>query len=363
MRKLLRLIRVLLCLVYGFAGIAAPGAAADGTEARDPANEHGESPWLLVPTFSSDPKVGTSVGGMGGYLFKLDPGSTSSMAGAMATYSNTDSSIAGVFLRSYWDADGQRLNAAIAGGQIRNDYDDFLGSGLPLSTTDDLSFFFARYLREVRPHWFVGAQGVYTNYLIVGDDFLTEEILKLLGLTGFDSGALGLVAMFDDRDNQNSPKSGQRLIIDNFAYRESLGGEDDFDTLKIDYRNYQPHGDGNVLAFHLNGRWTSDAPPSGFSSVALRGYVRGQFLAPHSLLFEVEERRRLTGRFGLNLFAGVACLYGDGERCEDSENIYPAIGIGGQYLLKESEQMVVTMDYAEGENDNRGFYVRFGQAF
>ncbi len=97
--------------------------------------------------------------------------------------------------------------------------------------------------------------------------------------------------------------------------------------------------------------------------VALRGYTRGQYLAPHSTTIEFEERLHIHGRFSANLFAGVACLYGDGEECGDSDNVYPSYGLGGQYVIKPSENMVVTMDYAEGEGDNRGFYLRFGQAF
>lgn len=341
---------------------------ADNRDTQQDINPQGEgkteeSPWLLAPTFSSDPKVGTSLGFLAGYLFKIDAESTSSMAGAMSSYSDTNSVIGGAFLRSFWDNDSKRFNMAIAGGKIKNDYSDFLGTGLPVSTTDNLKLFYAQYLQEVKPSWFAGIQGIYTNYLIVGDNFATQELLKLLGLTGYDSGAIGLIAMFDSRNNQNAPTSGINFSIDNFAYRETFGGEENFDTLKIQFRQYLPHGDGHVFAYRVNGRWTSDAPVSGYSSVNLRGYVRGQYLAPHSLLIEGEQRWHLKDRFGLNVFAGMACLYGNDKNCGDRENIFFSAGIGGQYLLKESEQMMITIDYAEGEGDNNGFYLRFGQAF
>ena len=50
-----------------------------------------ESPWLLVPTISSDPKLGSAVGFMTGYLKKFDAESPASMFGAMGSYSDTDS--------------------------------------------------------------------------------------------------------------------------------------------------------------------------------------------------------------------------------------------------------------------------------
>jgi len=336
---------------------------AYGQEASASGDAMPVSPWVIAPKFSSDPKVGTSLGLLAGYLFKLDPDSTSSMAGAMASYSNTDSVIGAAFLRSYWDDDSKRLTAVLGGGRINNDYSDFLGSGLPASTTDEMKLAFARYLQEVREHWFVGAQGVYTNYLVVGDDFRTDEVLKALGLNGIDSGGLGLVLTYDDRNNQNAPTAGKLLSLDNYAFREALGGEESFDTVNLEFKHYITHSEGAVFAYHVYGRWTSDAPNSAYSSVNLRGYTRGQYLAPHSLAVEIEERLHIHGRFGLNLFAGVACLYGDGLDCNESDNLYPSAGLGGEYVIKPSERMVITVDYAKGEGENSGFYVRFGQSF
>lgn len=353
------------CCVVGLCLSCVAIAQVAETEDREAPSEKAEreSPWVIAPKFSSDPKVGTSLGFLAGYLFKLDPKSTSSMAGAMASYSNTDSFIGTAFLRSYWNEDQKRFTAALGGGRIKNDYSDFLGSGLPASTTDEMKLAYARYLQAVRSNWFVGVQGVYTNYLAVGDDFRTDEVLKALGLTGIDSGALGLVVMYDDRNNQNAPTGGKLLNINNFAYREALGGDENFDTLNLEFKHYITHAEGKVFAYHVSGRWTHDAPNSGYSSVNLRGYTRGQYLAPHSVAIEAEERFHIRGRFGLNIFAGVACLYGDGQDCGERDSLFPSAGIGGEYMLKPSEQMVVTVDYAKGEGENSGFYVRFGQAF
>ena len=312
---------------------------------------------------SSDPKVGTSAGGMVGYLFKLDPDSTSSMLGVGGTYSTTDSLLGGVFLRTYWDQDRKRFIFFGGGGKINNDYEDFLGSGLPAQTTDNMRVLQARYLQQVKDKWFAGVKATYTNYLISSEDGYVNGILESLGLTGFDSVALGLIAMYDSRNNQNTPSEGIQFNLENFAYREALGGEEDFDVYTMKYSHYLPHGNGNVLAYRINGRWTSDASPGGYSSVSLRGYTRGQYLVPHSTLIEFEERLHLKGRFGVNFFAGLASLYGDGLKWSDAENLYPSLGLGGQIILNEAEQMAMTFDVAFGKSGNNGFYMRFGQAF
>lgn len=335
-----------------------PEADVTAAEAERP-----PSPWLLVPRLSSDPKVGTSIGFLAGYLFSLDEQSTSSMVGGMASYSDTDSVLGGIFTRMFWDNDSRRIIGFVGGGKIKNDYEDFQGTGLPVSTTDNAKAFYLKYLHEILSHWYLGVQGVYTNYMIVPNDHRLERLMELGGLTGVDSGALGLVVMYDTRDNQNAPSSGVRLSIDNFAYREAFGGKQNFDLLNVDFRQYLPHGDGHVLAYHASGRWTWDAPVAGYSSVSLRGYTLGQYLAPHSSSFEVEERLHIKGPFSINLFGGVACLYGNDKDCTDSENFFVSGGIGAQYVIKPSENMVVTVDYAKGEDDNSGFYLRFGQSF
>jgi hypothetical protein len=300
---------------------------------------------------------------MVGYLFKLDPKSTSSMLGVGGTYSTTDSLLGSVFLRTFWDQDRKRLIVFSGGGKVKNDYEDFLGSGMPAQTTDNLKVFQGRYLQQVKDKWFAGVKATYTNYVISSEDGNVNDILESLGLTGVDSVALGLVAMYDSRNNQNTPSKGIQFMVENFAYRKALGGEENFDTYQMKFNHYLPQGNGHVLAYRVQGRWTSNASPGGYSSVFLRGYTRGQYLAPHSTMIEIEERLHLKGRLGVNLFAGLASLYGNGLSGLDSDNLYPSAGIGGQIIINEAEQIAMTFDIALGESGNYGFYMRFGQAF
>ncbi|MBV1906238.1 MAG: BamA/TamA family outer membrane protein [Pseudomonadales bacterium] len=326
-------------------------------------DESGSSPWLLVPVVSSDPKVGTSAGVFAGYLHQFDDQSPVSTFGVGGGYSNTDSYGFGIYVNAYLAEDTHRVTAGVGIGKIRNDFSDFLGSGLPVQTTDDLRFAAARYLYRVRGNWFVGAQFSMTNYLISGANWQTDAALNLLGLTGFDSNGIGLVAEHDTRDNQNSPKSGHKFSINNLAYRDWLGGDDSFDTYTMKYRQYLAHGDDHVLAWRAEGRATHNAPRGGYSSVGLRGYVRGNNLAPHMMLFEVEERYKVNAKWGLAGFTGAVCLLDDLNDCGQSSNWYPNIGAGLIYTIKPAEKMVVRLDYAWGKSGNQGLYMSFGHAF
>jgi hypothetical protein len=207
----------------------------------------GDSPWLAMPTVSSDPKLGTSFGVLGAYLHYFDEKSRVSMFGATVQYTSTDSTVGGVFAKTSFGEDQHRLIAFAGGGVIKNNYDDFLGTGVPLRTTDDLHVLVARYLYRIHDDWFLGAQAVRSNYLITGETALDDQILDTLGLKGFQSAGIGAVVMHDSRDNENSPLQGWLLNMNNIAYRKSLGGSETFDVYRIDYKGFWEHGDGNVL--------------------------------------------------------------------------------------------------------------------
>ena len=121
------------------------------------------SPWLVMPTLSSDPKLGTSLGVLGAYLHYFDEKSRVSMFGATAMYTSTDSTVGAAFAKTSFGEDQHRLVALAAGGVIKNNYDDYLGSGVPLKTTDDLRVLVTRYLYRVHDDWFLGVQAVSSN--------------------------------------------------------------------------------------------------------------------------------------------------------------------------------------------------------
>jgi hypothetical protein len=322
-----------------------------------------ESPWLLVPTLSSNPKLGTSVGGMGGYMYYFDPESRVSIFGASAQYTSTNSVTGALFAKMSFAADHQRLNVFAAGGNIKNDYDDFLGTGMPLKSEDHLRAIALRYLYRIWDNWFVGVQAVDTNYQILGQSELDNEVLQTLGLTGFSGGGVGVVANLDSRDSEFSPHNGWLVNVNNIAYREWIAGNDNYDAYRADVRYYWGQSHGNVLALRLNNQWTVDAPKSAYAPIVLRGYKFGEYLGQYMSSVEAEERLHLAARWTATVFVGVGCLYGGSLSCTDNENVYPNAGAGVQYVIKQREGMVLNLEYAKGKGDNEGVYLKFGYGF
>ncbi|HET7763614.1 MAG TPA: hypothetical protein VFK92_00825 [Burkholderiales bacterium] len=335
------------------------GAAQDLAEKK----AEKESAWLLVPTFSVSPKLGASLGALAGYLHYFDERSQVSMFGISAQYTSTGSMVAGAFGKASFDEDHQRLILGVFGGNIKNDYNDFLGTGQPLHTEDQLRAAVTRYLYRIYDDWYLGAQAVYTDYATFGTTPLDDQVLNILGLTGFTSGGVGGAAYHDSRDLESAPSRGWLLNANNIAYREWIAGSQNFDVYRLDYRGFWGHGSGNVLAVRQNNHWTVDAPPSGNATVILRGYNPGQYLGRNMSSLEAEERLRLAEKWTATLFAGVACLYGDGRGCSEKVNLYPDYGAGVQYVLKRREGIVLNLEYAGGKDGNYGVYLKLGYSY
>ena len=111
-------------------GLSEPALAQQPSpdpSAQPPAERETRSPWLLVPMFSSSPKLGTALGGLGAYMHMFDPASRVSLFGATYRYTSTHSQIFSAFARTSSGADHHRIVLIAAFGLIKNDYDDYLG--------------------------------------------------------------------------------------------------------------------------------------------------------------------------------------------------------------------------------------------
>ena len=349
------------------------------TEEQTEANEAAATPpklkpWLITPTLSADPKLGANVGGLIAYLKKLDAESTPSMTGLTVSYSDTDSMTGALFSQLYWKADSRRLSLLAAGAEINNEYDDFLGTGQTVETQDNVHTLGFRYLHRLRPGgWFVGVQGISTNYA-VGADGILDGMLNQIGLSGFDAAGLGLVFQHDTMNNQRDPSDGHLHTLHNFAYRESLGGETSFDVGYADLRWYRSierlsvgkSGRSPVIAIQLKGRFTADAPLSGYSSVNLPGYTMGNYLSRHYSHVLVDARIPLKGKLGLVAFGGVGCQFGEdiaGRDLSCGDATFPSVGVGVSYMLKAEASVLIRLEMAKGKSDNEALYLRFGHSF
>ena len=376
---------------------ASPSAEDDHDADNDADNKAPVSPWLITPLLSVDPKLGQNVGGIAAYLHRFDPASPLSMMGVALTYSNTDSIVGGAFADLYWGADHHRLSGGGAYGDIKNEYDDFLGSGKTVQTVDDFRSLFLRYRYRFVDDWFIGAQLIRTNYAIEFPP--NQPVLSTdVGYTGFNSTGIGLVLEMDGRNHVRNPTQGSYFLIDTVSYIAGDAGDDldideslledllpddslvkrdgEFNVFRTTLSHYSPVGhwftDSSapdaVLALRASGRWTSDAPVSGFSSVTIPGYTRGNYLGENYTDIQFDLRMPISSRWGVVLFGGIGCLYGDtlsGSEASSScgAKVYPGLGAGLSWLVKPESGVVIRTEIAKGTADNAALYLRFGHPF
>jgi hypothetical protein len=267
----------------------------------------------------------------------FDPDSRVSLFGATNRYTSTHSQVFSALARTSSGADHHRIVVIAAFGLIKNDYDDYLGTGQPLKTDDDLKALAGRYLFRAKGDWFIAAQGSAANYQ--GATAEDDLVLETLGVRGFESAGVGVTLMHDSRDNEDMPTTGWFLNLNDIAYREALGGAESFDAYRVDLKTCWKHGGGHVLAVRRYNWLTSDAASAAQATVILRGYKQGQYLSPYMSSLEVEAPVPL-------------------ER-----STFPMIGASVHFVLKPEQRMNVKIGYTQGVEGNHGVYLKLGYAW
>ena len=145
----------------------------------------------------------------------------------------------------------------------------------------------------------------------------------------------------------------QQLVID-FSFIilrivKLWGGDQSFDVYNASYSDYISHNQGSVFVWNVKGRWADDAPIGGFSSMDMRGYVRGNYLAPHYTHVQVEDRIAFAPNWGVSVFGGLGCLYDAASDCNETSNLYLSFGAGIIYTLKKKAGLVLRAEVAKGE--------------
>ena len=209
----------------------------------------------------------------------------------------------------------------------------------------------------------VRGQGIYQNFGIAGATPFDELVLDVLGIAPYKSGGRGLVGYYDSRDNEFKPGQGWLMSLTNLAYRESLGGEQDFDVYRLDFHHCIPFGKGSVIAVRQLNHLTDGAPTQNLSPIQLRGYKVWQYTRKFMSQIESEARLKLAARWTATVFAGVGCTYGNGKNCSESATLFPMAGAGVQYVLKPQVGIVLNLEYAQGKDGNNGVILRTGYAF
>jgi len=234
-------------------------------------------------------------------------------------------------------------------------------------------YFFPQLLRKTYKSLFLGLayeiQNVFTFEYGAGKPPGTSifDTQNVTGRYGSLVSGIGLVALWDGRDNTFSPSKGLYFSYYINNYSEALGSEFNFVFHSVDIRKYYTVAKNQVLAFQfmLNAN-VGNVPVRSMSNIGsntiMRGYYEGRYTDNNFMGAQVEDRFPLKGRFGMVVFAAAGRV---GANSNDLFNLYglkPSIGTGLRYAIDKKEKLNLRLDVGFGYHSS-GVYFNITEAF
>jgi outer membrane protein assembly factor BamA len=184
---------------------------------------------------------------------------------------------------------------------------------------------------------------------------------------------LGIAFQYDTRDVPVNAYKGIYMEFAALAYDKFLGGQNRFQTIDLDYRQYKELHHRHTLAWQVKTRntfgkgtpWTDMALLG--SPQDLRGYYWGRYRDRNYAYVLVEyrhmfNRARPDKKGSYDSRFGFATWYGNGILINDEgrSNYIPCVGAGLRFEVQS--RMNLRIDYGVGKNSN-AFYLSFNEAF
>lgn len=245
------------------------------------------------------------------------------------------------------------------------------GDELPASNEELYNVNFPRVrinlMQLVRPKWYMGLRYWFDDYNIVK----TKEggLLENGNIQGANGGvvsSLGLISLYDSRDNYNYPSKGTYLEVLALPNYKQLGSDFEFTRFSVDYVKFLSRKKStlaiNLFAVSILG----EAPFNELAFIGgrnkMRGYFEGRYRNRNLLMAQAEYRRFLFWKLGMVAFAGYGVVTRDIDQFQTA-NIKPSGGLGVRYRLSDEEKINIRLDFGYGADGNSGVYLTIGEAF
>lgn len=196
------------------------------------------------------------------------------------------------------------------------------------------------------------------NPIFESDNVLGEEGGKVAGL--------GLSITFDKRDNIFYPSRGSFLKLQGIFYRKPFGSEFSFDKYILDYRQFWEPFTDHFIAFQIYSHLSLGNPPF-FRLPALggasrmRGFFEGRYRDKQYVVSQIEYRKIIWWRFGIDLFASVGDV-ADKITHFKIDELKSSYGFGIRFVFDENEKINMRVDFGFSKDDS-GVYFAIEEAF
>ncbi len=207
----------------------------------------------------------------------------------------------------------------------------------------------------------------YRYYSLVDkkeNPYLQNDTLN--GVQGGNVSGLGLVWVWDTRDQVFFPNYGGLFNVRALFYVKDVGSDYTFSWLEVDSRRYWSFKSDQVVAVQVYFNSITGNPPF-YELPALggpkrmRGYFLGRYRDCNYLAVQLEYRQYFWKRLGFVAFLGSGDVASEVTKFQltKMKNSY---GVGLRFLFNKQKKINLRMDIGFGENTN-GVYFGMEEAF
>ncbi len=357
--------KILILITSFFGGLNSGLLAQDSTA-------HKTQSFLAVPLIYYSPETRLGFGAAGIYSFHMnnEVDYRPSSIQFLASYTQNKQILIQLPYQLFWDR-----NKNYSYGEL--DYFkfpyQFYGIGNDISLNEYASYtatftrFRLNYLRLYKNDWFVGVRYWFDNVFdITRADHPLFNDPRVVGINGGRSAGLGLVILFDTRDNVFYPSKGSYVELDITGYGRATLSNYSFSNYIIDARKYHEIQEGTIVAFQGLTQFSSgDVPFSELATIGgnrrMRGYYEGAVQDKNLFLFQTELRQTIKGRVGLVAFGGISNVFPRIQYFDFGDTRFTG-GVGFRLMFNKAEKINARLDWGFGNKTN-GIYFTISEAF
>jgi outer membrane protein assembly factor BamA len=333
---------------------------------------------FAFPALIYSPETTLAFGGAGNYYFKIGHDTTvrTSYIQGLALYTLRDQAVLGMESTIFFHNERYLLKTKASASYFP---DRFWGLGNDSKDADmerytvGQFYLFPQLLRKTYKNLFLGMafeiQNVFSFEYGKGRPPGSSifDVQQVSGRKGSLVSGIGLVALWDGRDNTFSPTKGYYFSYYINDFSSALGSSFNYTSHSLDARKYIEVAKNQVLAlqFVMIGN-IGTVPVRSMSNIGnnsiMRGYYEGRYTDNNFIAAQIEHRFHLIGRFGMVAFAAAGRVGQEFEDLFTFQGLKPSLGTGLRYAIDKKEKLNLRFDVGLGQRSN-GLYFNITEAF
>lgn len=327
--------------------------------------------FLAVPIPVSNPTIGTGLQVALLYLHPEAPDSgndtPNGTTGIGAMYTDTESSVYGLFHDDYLFDDKLRLRGGFGVSDVNIDY---YGSNIDPGLDDSRleynlksNFGMLQTLARIpgTQNWFAGlrAMGMQADISFDLGDFFENLPPFSADMTIAN---LAIVSNYDTRDNNYYPTSGRYFQASFAKDDESFGSDYNFNRYSTSYNQYFALNEANVIAVRgVATEVSGDIPFFLLPSLDMRGFSSGRYQDEAVMSAHIEWRHKFSPRWGF-IVSAEAGKVGDSIGELSDRDTITSVGAGIRWQVSKDQPMHLGIDVGYS-GDESAIYIQIGERF